>query len=213
MRLALIEGVLAAIGGALGVVASVWILQGILAMLPPFTLASTVDPKLNLQVLLFALGATMFAGALSGSAQAWQAGRTNFNDTLKQAGRGGTGHGRRRLLHALVVVEFALAVTLLGGAGLTILSFWNRTQVDLGVRTDQILTFGLPVNEGRFSSPLKSTFSTSSSSRSSRPFLASRRPASARAFRCWVLESPASSAWSDSPRISARHGQAWGSRW
>jgi putative ABC transport system permease protein len=154
VRLALIEGVLlAAIGGALGVLASVWILQGILAMLPPFTLASTVDPKLNLHVLLFTLGATMFAGALSGSAQAWRAGRTNFNDTLKQAGRGGTGHGRRRLLHALVVVEFALAVTLLGGAGLTILSFWNRTQVDLGVRTDQILTFGLPVNEGRFSSP------------------------------------------------------------
>ena len=154
MRLALIEGVvLAAIGGALGVVASVWILQGILAMLPPFTLASTVDPKLNLQVLLFAFGATTFAGALSGSAQAWQAGRTNFNDTLKQAGRGGTGHGRRRLLHVLVVVEVALAVTLLGGAGLAILSFWNRTQVDLGVRTDQILTFGLPVNEGRFSSP------------------------------------------------------------
>lgn len=51
------------------------------------------------------------------------------------------------------MIEFALAVTLLGGAGLTILSFWNRTQVDLGVRTDQILTFGLPVNEGRFSSP------------------------------------------------------------
>jgi putative ABC transport system permease protein len=153
VRMALIEGaLLAVIGGALGVLASVWILQGILAMLPPFTLASTVDPKLNLQVLLFALGATMFAGTLSGSAQAWQAGRTNFNDMLKPAGRGGTGHGRRRLLHAFVVVEFALAVTLLSGAGLTILSFWNRTQVDLGVRTDQILTFGLPVNEGRFSS-------------------------------------------------------------
>jgi putative ABC transport system permease protein len=153
VRLALLEGVLlAAIGGALGVLASVWILQGILAMLPPFTLASTVDPKLNLQVLLFALGATMFAGALSGSAQAWQSGRTNFNDTLKQGGRSEIGHGRRRLLHALVVIEFALAVTLLGGAGLTILSFWNRTQVDLGVRTDQILTFGLPVNEERFSS-------------------------------------------------------------
>jgi putative ABC transport system permease protein len=154
VRLALIEGVLlAAIGGALGVLASVWILQGILAMLPPFTLASSVDPKLNLQVLLFALGTTMFAGALSGSAHAWQAGRTNFNDTLKQSGRSEIGHGRRRLLRALVVTEFALAVTLLGGAGLTILSFWNRTQVDLGVRTDQILTFGLPVNEGRFSSP------------------------------------------------------------
>jgi putative ABC transport system permease protein len=154
MRLALIEGVvLAAIGGALGVLASMWILQGILAMLPPFTLASTVDPRLNLQVLLFALGTTMFAGTVSGSVQAWQAGRTNFNDTLKQAGRSGIGHGRRRLLHALVVVEFALAVTLLGGAGLTMQSFWNRTQVDLGVRTDHILTFALPVNQQRFSSP------------------------------------------------------------
>jgi putative ABC transport system permease protein len=153
VRLPLMEGVvLAAVGGAWGVLASVWILEGILAMLPPFTLASTVNPKLNLQVLLFALGATMFAGALSGSVPAWQAGRTNFNDTLKQAGRSEIGHGRRRLLHALVVVEFALAVTLLGGAGLTILSFWNRTQVDLGVRSDHILTFGLPVNEERFSS-------------------------------------------------------------
>jgi putative ABC transport system permease protein len=153
VRVSLLEGVLlAAIGGALGVLTSVWILQGILAMLPPFILASTVDPKLNLQVLLFALGATMVAGALSGSAQAWQAGRTNFNDTLKQGGRSEIGHGRRRLLHALVVIEFALAVTLLGGAGLTILSFWNRAQVDLGVRTDHILTFGLPVNEERFSS-------------------------------------------------------------
>src|SRR5262249_26552851 len=52
----------------------------------------------------------------------------------------------------LVVVEFAMAVTLLAGAGLTVLSFWKRTQVDLGIRTDNIITFGLPVNEGRFSS-------------------------------------------------------------
>src|SRR5215468_7266811 len=45
-----------------------------------------------------------------------------------------------------------MAVTLLSGAGLTILSFWKRTQADLGVRTDHVLTFSLPVNEGRFSS-------------------------------------------------------------
>jgi len=119
-------------------------------MLPPHTLASTVDPRLNLPVLLFAVGVTMFAGALCGSAQAWQAARTSVNETLKQASRSATGHGRRRLRHALVVVEFALAVTLLAGAGLMILSFWNRTRVDLGIRTDHILTFGLPVNNERF---------------------------------------------------------------
>jgi putative ABC transport system permease protein len=153
VRLAMMEGlVLAAVGGALGALASVWILDGILAMLPPHTLASTVDPRLNLPVLLFAVGATMFAGALCGAAQAWQVARTSFNETLKQASRSATGHGRRRLRHALVVVEFALAVTLLTGAGLMILSFWNRTRVDLGIRTDHILTFGLPVNNERFSS-------------------------------------------------------------
>ena len=153
VRLAMMESlVLAAVGGALGALASVWILDGILAMLPPHTLASTVDPRLNLPVLLFTVGATMFAGALCGSAQAWQAARTSFNETLKQASRSATGHGRRRLRHALVVVEFALAVTLLAGAGLMILSFWNRTRVDLGIRTDHILTFGLPVNNERFSS-------------------------------------------------------------
>ncbi len=153
VRLAMMEGlVLAAVGGALGALASVWILDGILAMLPPNTLASTADPRLNLPVLLFAVGATMFAGALCGSAQAWQAARTSVNETLKQASRSATGYGRRRLRHALVVVEFALAVTLLAGAGLMILSFWNRTRVDLGIRTDHILTFGLPVNNARFSS-------------------------------------------------------------
>ncbi len=153
VRLAMMEGlVLAAVGGALGALASVWVLDGILAMLPPHTLASTVDPRLNLPVLLFTVGATMFAGALCGSAQAWQAARTSFNETLKQASRSAIGHGRRRLRHALVVVEFALAVTLLAGAGLMILSFWNRTRVDLGIRTDHILTFGLPVNNERFSS-------------------------------------------------------------
>jgi putative ABC transport system permease protein len=152
-RLALTESlVLAAAGGALGALSSVWILQGILAFLPRLMLPSEADPRLNLPVLLFTLAATMVSGLLFGSAGAWQARRVDLNDAVKRAGRGSTGSGGGRLRHALVIVEFALAVTLLAGAGLTILSFWNRTQVDLGVRTNHILTFGLPVNEGRFSS-------------------------------------------------------------
>jgi len=152
-RLALTESLMVATaGGALGALSSVWILQGILAILPRFTLPAEADPRLNLPVLLFTLAATMLSGLLCGAAQAWQASRADWNDALKKAGRSATGSGRRGLRHALVVVEFAMAVTLLAGAGLTILSFWNRTQVDLGIRTDHILTFGLPVNEGRFSS-------------------------------------------------------------
>jgi putative ABC transport system permease protein len=152
-RLALTESlVLALAGGALGVLSSVWILQGILAIVPRLMLPSEADPRLNLPVLLFTLTATIVSGLLFGSAGAWQASRVDLSDALKQAGRGPTGTRRGSLRHALVVAEFALAMTLLAGAGLTILSFWNRTQVDLGVRTNHILTFGLPVNEGRFSS-------------------------------------------------------------
>lgn len=151
--LALTESlVLAVAGGALGTLSSIWILKGILAILPRFMLPAEADPRLNLPVLLFTLVAALLAGLLCGAAQAWHASRVDLNDSLKQAGRSATGSGRRSLRHALVVAEFAMAVTLLAGAGLTILSFWNRMQVDLGVRRDHILTFGLPVNEGRFSS-------------------------------------------------------------
>jgi putative ABC transport system permease protein len=68
---------------------------------------------------------------------------------LKEGGTTSVGVGRRRLRQALVVMEFALAMTLLAGAGLTIRSFWNLTKVDLGARTDRILTFTVPVPDDR----------------------------------------------------------------
>lgn len=144
--------VLAVVGGVLGVLLSIWILHGILAILPRFTLPAEAAPELSWPVLLFTLGVAVLSGLLCGTAQAWHASRADWKDTLKQAGRSGTGTGRRGLRNLLVVAEFAMAVTLLAGACLTIQSFWNRMKADFGVRTDHILTFGLPVNEGRFSS-------------------------------------------------------------
>jgi putative ABC transport system permease protein len=153
-RLALTDSlVLALIGGGVGIVSSMWILRGILAILPRFTLPSEADPRLNMPVLLFTMAVAVLSGLLCGAAQAWHASSADWNDTLKQSGRSASGSARRGLRNALVVAEFGMAVTLLAGAGLTILSFWKRTQADFGVHTDHILTFGLPVNEERFSSP------------------------------------------------------------
>jgi putative ABC transport system permease protein len=59
------------------------------------------------------------------------------------------GSGRHRLRQSLVIGEFALALTLLTGAGLAIHSFLNLLRVDLGVRTDHVLTFFLPVPDSR----------------------------------------------------------------
>jgi putative ABC transport system permease protein len=123
-----------------------------MAFMPPETLPSEADVTLNVPVLLFTLGATVLAGVLAGCAPAWQAARLDLNETLKQGGRSFTS-GRHWLRRTLVVGEFTLALTLLAGAGLAIHSFMKITHLDLGVRTDHILTFYLPVPDGRLTEP------------------------------------------------------------
>jgi putative ABC transport system permease protein len=137
--------VLAATGGLLGVTSAMWLLEVLLAIIPRGMLPSEADPRLSVPVLLFALVTTTVCGLLCGSAPAWHASRVELNETLKRDGRSTASGDRRRLGQALVVVEFALAVTSLAGAGLMIHSFWNRTRVDLGVRIESTLTFSLPV--------------------------------------------------------------------
>ncbi|HEX3743197.1 MAG TPA: ABC transporter permease [Bryobacteraceae bacterium] len=140
--------VLALVGGAAGVGLGWAILKLLTAYMPANTLPSEADLTLNVPVLLFTLGATILAGLLAGSAPAFHAARLNLNTVLKQSGRA-IGFGKHFTRRALVVAEFALALTLLAGAGLAIHSFWRLTRVDLGVRTDHVLTFALPVPEGR----------------------------------------------------------------
>jgi putative ABC transport system permease protein len=121
--------------------------------MPAYTLPSEADVRLNVPVLLFTLAATMLAGVLFGCAPAVQAARLNLNETLKEGGRTGVSVGKHRLRHALVLAEFALALTLLAAAGLAVHSFWNLTHVDMGFRTDHILTFGLPMPNDRLKTP------------------------------------------------------------
>jgi len=146
--------VLAMVGGACGVALGWGILKLLLHYMPDNTLPSEADVSLNLPVLLFALAATLIAGMLAGSAPAFQAARLNLNAVLKQSGRS-VGGGKHFLRRALVVAEFALALTLLAGASLAIHSFWKLTQLDVGARTDHILTFFLPVPQGRLTEPGK----------------------------------------------------------
>jgi putative ABC transport system permease protein len=143
---------LALLGGVAGVGLGWGILKAVMAYMPPETLPSEAEVTLNLPVLLFTLGATVLVGILAGCAPAWQASRLDLNEILKQSGRA-LGPGRHWLRRALVVGEFAVALTLLAGAGLAIHSFWKLTRLDLGVRTDHILTFYLPVPQGRLTKP------------------------------------------------------------
>jgi putative ABC transport system permease protein len=144
---------LSLIGGVLGVSLAWGLLKVIVSLIPPFTLPSEADIRVNLPVLFFSLAATLLAGVLFGCAPAWQTARLNLSDVLKESGRSAVSAGRHGLRRTLVVIEFALALTLLAGAGLVIHSFWKLTRVDLGFRQDHILTFFLPVTNERFSTP------------------------------------------------------------
>jgi putative ABC transport system permease protein len=155
LRQMISEGLLLSlIGGAAGVLLGWGILKLLTHYMPPDTLPSEADVSLNVPVLLFTLMATLIAGVLAGSAPAFQAARLNLNAVLKQSGRT-VGAGKHLVRRVLVVAEFALALTLLAGAGLAIHSFVNVTQLDLGVRTDHVLTFFLPVPQGRLVEPDK----------------------------------------------------------
>ncbi len=140
---------LAGLGGVLGVLLSTALLKFILLLLPVGTISSEADIRLNLPVLLFTLAVTVLSGVLFGCAPAVQTWTVDLNENLKQGGRSAIG-GRHGLLRkSLVVLEFALALTLLASAALTIHSFLNRTRVDLGIRTDHLLTFSLAVPQSR----------------------------------------------------------------
>ncbi len=150
----LIESLLlATAGGALGTGLGYGMLQGVLAVTPPNTLPSEADFRLNLPILLFTLAVTTLSGVLFGCAPAWFAARTDAAEALKEGERSGTGIGRRRLRRLLVTGEFALALTLLSGAGLAIHSFWKLLHVDLGVRTDHAFTFYLFAPGSRSKNP------------------------------------------------------------
>ena len=147
--------VLALLGGAAGILLALTIIDLIQAVMPPVgtMLPSEADIRISVPVLLFTIAITALAGLLFGSMPALQATRLDLNEVLKLGGRTGAGSARRNSRRALVIAEFALALTLLACGGLALQSFWNLTRIDLGIRTDHVLSFRLPVPDQRLKEP------------------------------------------------------------
>jgi putative ABC transport system permease protein len=139
---------LALLGGGLGVVLAFGLHRAVLAFLPAYTLPPEADVRLNLPVLLVTLAVSVSCGILFGCAPAWRATRMNVAVGLNDGGRA-LGGGRDRLRRSLVAAEFALALTLLTGAGLSIHGLFELARVDLGFHTEGLITFSLPVPESR----------------------------------------------------------------
>jgi putative ABC transport system permease protein len=148
---------LASVGGVLGVGLAWMLMKAIVASMPPYTLLSEADVRMSVPVLLFTVVTVMLAGVLFGCAPALRAARMNLNEVLKEGGGSARSTGRHGLRRALVIAEFALALSLLAGGGLAMHSLWNLAHVDLGFRSDHLLTFDLPVTKGRLTDAVQIT--------------------------------------------------------
>jgi predicted permease len=132
---------LSIVGGGLGLLVAWWGTQTGLMVLPK-ALPRANDIGIDPRVLLFTLVVTIVAGVLFGLVPAWKTSRSDSHETLKRGGRGGSGT-RHRTQSILVVVELALAVVLLIGAGLAIRSLARLWAVDPGFDPQNVLSFDL----------------------------------------------------------------------
>jgi len=138
----LTESVLVALaGGGLGLLFAHWGTQAALGALPA-ELPRAAEIQLDSHVLFFTLAISLLAGILFGLAPALKTAHLRLNDTLKESGRGTSGT-RLRTQSVFVVVEMALALVLLAGAGLmvrTVARLWN---VNPGFEAKNVLTFSV----------------------------------------------------------------------
>ena len=141
---------LALVGGLFGWVLAWGGLKAILALVPPFTIPDESEVALNLPVLGFSLAVCVATSVIFGLAPALMSAGKNVANPLKEAGRGTAGGRQGWLRASLVVGEVALSVLLLIGAGLVMRSLLAMRSVDLGIRTERVVTMRLPFSDKRY---------------------------------------------------------------
>jgi putative ABC transport system permease protein len=162
IRQLLTESVLLALlGGAAGLIFSVWGLDLMSKGIPPsFTkyIPGWNNMKVDSTVLLFTLGASILTGVIFGIVPALQATRTSLNESLKEGGQKGASGGlrRNRARSLLVVAEVALSLVLLAGAGVMAHSFVAMMRADLGLRPEGVLTMQMSLPREKYDQPQKS---------------------------------------------------------
>ena len=154
LRQLAVESLLVALaGGACAFLVTVWTLGWLRAALPP-DIPRLQDLRMESAVGWFTLGASLLAAALSGMAPALLGSRQNVSDVIKTgstgAGMSGTGASHNFMRQLLVVSEVALAMVLLIGATLAVRSFERIRRLDLGFRSDRLVTLKMDLPKFRF---------------------------------------------------------------
>src|SRR5271157_351859 len=144
---------LALTGGALGL-GLARAAVALVARFGPASIPRLAEARIDARLFLFALAVSVATGVLFGIAPAIESSGANINAALREGGRGGTTARSGRMVRSvLVVVEVALAVVVLIGAGLLIRSFVRLRSADPGFQPAGLLTLRVPLAGGRNVAP------------------------------------------------------------
>jgi predicted permease len=143
--------VLSLLGGSLGIAVAGFALRTLLATLP-YTLPRSADIGLHWPVLLFTMLTSMAAGVLFGLVPAMQSAKSDVQDALRRGQRGATA-GRHASLSRLVMVQFALTLVLMTGAGLLLRSVRNLWHVNPGFDTRNVISFQVGLSPSLMQNP------------------------------------------------------------
>lgn len=129
---------LALVGSACGLMAAWWGMH-LLRQLPPDRFPRLTEVGLDPAVLAFTAGIAVVTGLLCGAVPAFRVRSVDLSDAIKAGARGSRSSHSRRWSDAFVVVQFALSLVLLVGAGLLLRSYRELSHVDPGYRPEHVL--------------------------------------------------------------------------
>ncbi len=137
---------LSVVGGAVGIGVGIWVMRGLVAILPD-DLPRVSRTQLNGASVIVAIGLTMLAALVAGLLPAWRTAAVDLRSALQDGGRGSTAGGAHdRLRRAFVVAEMAMTVVLLVAGGLLVRSAQAMRGVAPGFSADSVVTarYALP---------------------------------------------------------------------
>jgi putative ABC transport system permease protein len=145
---------LAGLGGLAGLMLAWWGTDLLVSLAPPDIL-NLPQVGINAEALGFTLGISLLTGVIFGLAPAFEATRINLNESLKEGGKSGGGMRVQRLRNSLVILEIALALVLLVGAGLLIRSFTQLQGVDPGFNSQNLLAMPVTLPRRKYDTEQK----------------------------------------------------------
>jgi predicted permease len=144
---------IAAAGCVAGIALGRVLMAALAAMAPPGT-PRIESVTMDLRVFGLSAAIATITGLIFGMAPAWQASQVKPVEALKSAARGMGAKSQVRWRSALIVMEVALSLILLVGAGLLLRSFTTLMGVDLGFQPDRVIAINVALPALRYPTPL-----------------------------------------------------------